>query len=80
MKVRELREKLKSMPQDAEVVHIWDGAARTYIEVVYLANNGDVATADFRQVVYEDEDRPIGAPTTKDVLHWRTPSKQITPI
>lgn len=37
MKVNELITALQSMPQDAKVRHLWDGEARTEINLVWLA-------------------------------------------
>lgn len=73
MTARELIEELKKMPPNAEVSHIWDGAARTTIEHVWLANSGEVVTADRLEVVYDDEDRPVGAPKSVDQPYWKTP-------
>lgn len=64
MTVAELIVKLIDMPMDAQVRHIWDGAARTTINHVYLANNGDVMTIDNVHVVYYNEDQPLGVPDT----------------
>lgn len=72
MKVSELIEKLIEMPQDAEVLHLWDGSPRTSIEVVYLSKNGDVITADYNMVCYYDDARPIGAPNDKEDKYWKT--------
>ena len=70
MKVKELIKELSQMPQDAEVAHIWDEALRTNIELVWLSKSGIVATSDFGMVVYNDEDRPISAPTEKEDKYW----------
>lgn len=74
MKVSELIEKLKSMPQDAEVYHLWDGRLRTTINVVYESNGGDVVTADHSEVCYDSKDRPKGAPTEDEDPYWETES------
>lgn len=73
MKVKELIKKLSQMPQDAKVAHIWDGAIRTNIELVWLSRGGIVATCDFGMVVYADENRPMSAPTEKEVRYWYSP-------
>lgn len=75
MKVEELIEQLKRMPQYANVGHIWDGAYRTDIEFVWLSKGGTVLTADFAQYVYNDSDRPLDAPSVKDEEYWSTPEK-----
>lgn len=73
MKVRELIEKLQLMPMDADVLHLWDGEARTAIEFVWLSQDGNVISADFGMVCYSDETRPVGAPTKAQDMYWKTP-------
>lgn len=72
MRVKDLIIALQKMPQDAPVLHVWDGAARTSIEFVWVANDGNVITADYGQVVYGDDDRPKHAPTKAQDAHWQT--------
>lgn len=72
MKVKELIEKLKEMPQDTEVWHLWDGSARTKIEHIWEARGGKVITADRGEVCYYDEYRPKDAPLKKEDPYWRT--------
>ena len=74
MKVKDLIKELEKMPQDAEVMHLWDGEARTAIEVVYESKNGTVITSDFQQVCYSSSTRPIDAPTKEEERYWETPS------
>jgi len=76
MTVSDLIQALKKMPKDAEVWHLWDGAARTRIEHVWFARGGYVVTADFAEPCHNDADRPAWAPTTHEEKHWE--SKQIT--
>ena len=73
MKVKDLIEKLKEMPQDAELQYLYDGAARGNINIVYLANSGKVVASDYDEVIYYDEDRPVGAPDSSDVPYFHTP-------
>lgn len=73
MKVRQLIEELKKMPQDADVFHLWDGAPRTEINVIYLARNGMVVTADNGEVCYGTNRRPHDAPTEEEHPYWCTP-------
>lgn len=75
MNVKQLIEKLQPMPQDAKVVHLWDGAARTTIEHVWLARNGEVVTADYGEFCYSTETRPLDAPDEEQQWHWATPAK-----
>jgi len=65
MKVHELIEKLKQQPQDAEVGYVYDGAIRGGAEIVYLAQNGDVAIANFGDYIYDEEEKPVGAPKNR---------------
>ncbi len=74
MKVHELIEVLKMMPQDAPVLHLWDGEPRTSIEHVWLSKSGCVVTADLDERCYSDDARPVGAPTKKQEMYWITPS------
>jgi len=62
MTVHEIIEALKKMPQEAEMRHLWDGAARSKVDCVYLAQAGYVVVAPEYEPAYDDEDRPIGAP------------------
>lgn len=73
MEVRKLIEELKKMPQNAQVRHLWDGSTRTTVEVVYLAKNGVVVTSDYDMVCYDEEERPIDAPTVAEDKYWHTP-------
>jgi hypothetical protein len=72
MKVSELVARLREMPQDAPVMCVWDGGARTDVRHVWAARGGSVMLADYDEVVYSDEDRPLDAPLEKDVRYWRT--------
>ena len=73
MNVRQLIEELGKMPPSAEVLHLWDGVARTNIEHVWLARTGIVVTADFDEVSYMEGDRPKSVP--EGLAYWRTPKK-----
>jgi len=73
MKVSSLIKKLERLPQDAEVKHLWDGSAYTTIEFIWISKGGYVVTADYSEVCYHDEDRPIDAPLKSDYRHWSTP-------
>lgn len=73
MKVRELIDALKVMPAGAEVLHLWDGKARTAIEHVWIARDGNVITADNGMVCYLTETRPAEAPTSEEDMYWETP-------
>ena len=70
MKVSELIVSLQTMPQDREVLNIWDGAARSGIDRVYESKGGCVMTSDLDEVVYNNCDRPLGAPTPEQDKYW----------
>lgn len=71
MQVKDLIKELQKMPPNAEVKHVWDGAARTDIDMVYLAQSGFVITIESDMVVYHDEDRPINAPSSDKEAFYR---------
>ncbi len=73
MKVSELIEALKIMPQDAEVRHLWDGEARTAIELVWLARDGNVITADHGMGCYSANTMPVDATLQPGERYWETP-------
>ncbi len=76
MKVKQLIKVLKTMPQDEEVWHLWDGDLRTTIEHVWVGKSGRVVTSDLDQVCYSVEDLPEGeAIRGKDGYYWRTSEK-----
>ena len=77
MKVKALIEELKKMDQESYVMHLWDGALRTSIEMVYMGKTGKCVTADFDHLAYEDEARPHEAPSANDDRHWETPGRVI---
>ena len=71
MKIREIIKALEGMPQDAEMGHLWDGAVRSDVEVIYLAQSGIVVGAPKDEPAYYDEDRPVGAPTSEEHRYWK---------
>lgn len=64
------------MPQDAEVLHLWDGEARTGVEFVWMSRDGNVITSDYGMVCYSTETRPPSAPTDDEDKYWRTPPNE----
>ena len=70
MKVHELIAALALMPKNSEVLHLWDGEARTAIEYVWLSRSGCVITSDFHQVCYSNASRPYDAPTAEEEPYW----------
>lgn len=73
MTVKQLITVLHTMPPDARVVQLWDGSARTTIELVWLARDGTVVTADFNEKCYQTETRPKSAPTQDEEPYWQSP-------
>ena len=73
MTVQQLINKLHELPHYAKVWFIWDGAARSEADHVWLAKSGDVVIAEADDMVYYDDDRPMDAPFAKDAPYWRTP-------
>lgn len=71
MKVKKLIKKLKKMPKDAAIFHLWDGEPRTKIEMIWLSKGGDVITSDYGAVCYSTKARPIDAPTKKEKEYWK---------
>ena len=69
MNVIELINKLEELPNDANVVAIYDGFCTVSVDNVYLSKGGRVVLVN-DQAVYEDEDRPEGAPLKKDDYCW----------
>jgi len=72
MKVLELIKQLKTMPKDSNVLHLWDGEARTGIELVWLSRDGDVITSDYEMVCYSEGTRPKDSPTEEEDKNWET--------
>lgn len=72
MRVKELIEELKKMPQNARVFHLYDGEPRAAVNVVYESKSGRVITADFGQVCYSTNARPIDAPSKEVEPYWET--------
>ena len=70
MTVGDIIEVLKTMPQDAKMGHLWAGAVRTCVDVVYLSKTGVVVGAPNGEAAYYDEDRPDGAPTREQDRYW----------
>lgn len=75
MKVKDLICELKKMPPDAEMGYIWDGCSRGECNLVWLSRGGRAIICDYNEVVYDDEDRPLTAPTEKQDHFWRTPAQ-----
>jgi hypothetical protein len=73
MMVRELIEKLLTMPADASVLYVWDGEARSEVTSVWLARSGDVIMAERGQYVYSENSRPPFSPLAKRTPYGTAP-------
>lgn len=69
MKVAELIEKLRELPQDVEVRYVYDGASRGDVDLAWLARGGHVCLVAFNDMV-APHDRPASARTTG---YWYSP-------
>ena len=76
MKVHELIATLGTLPREADVQVVWDGAARSDVRHAYLSRKGSVMLADAGEVVYDDADRPETAPSVAEARYWRTPGEK----
>jgi hypothetical protein len=71
--VGELIEALSALEQDAQVKYAWDGAARSNVEMAWLAKGGYVVLAGHGDDIYYTEDRPADAPTEDESPIWCVP-------
>jgi hypothetical protein len=70
MKVCELVDLLKELPQEAGVFCLWDGLLRGSVDVAWKARNGRVVLAKSGEVVYSTATRPETAPTSEEFQFW----------
>ena len=77
MKVAQAIYELKKMRGDAELLYLWDGEARATVEHIYMAKSGACVCADSEEVVYDDRDRPLDAPTQEQVKYWETEKERL---
>ena len=71
---------LNTLPANAPLHHLWDGALRTEIEHIYLGKTGKVVTADWGENSYEDDGRPVDAPSSEEDRYWCTPELTIESV
>jgi len=60
MTVKKLIEALEKMPKDVRVGVLWDGAVRSDVQFVWVANSGIVVLADGDEYTTYPEDFPVG--------------------
>jgi hypothetical protein len=70
MSVHELIKRLGAMPRNADVVVVWDGAARSDVNLVWLSQDGEVVLCEYEEPVYYSGDRPVGAPSSAQEPYW----------
>ena len=58
---------------------IYDGFLTPPVEIVSLARGGYVILCCERSTIYEDDDRPVGAPAAKEVTSWEITKDAIIP-
>lgn len=66
MTTKELIDVLTPLPPEAPVGLLWDGAVRSNADGAYLSQGGVVVIGPDWEMAYDDEDRPVGAPTEKE--------------
>lgn len=76
MKVSSLIQLLQGMPSNAQVNYVWDGAARSRVEHVWLSRSGQVMLADCGDTVYSSRSQPENAPEDSP---WNTPVSPMLP-
>lgn len=69
MKVKELIEKLQSMPQDLEVRYVWDGEDRSAVEEIIVAKSGG-----FDFII---PDTPVVMLLSRDDYLWQREKREI---
>lgn len=72
MKVAELISALQSLPKDADVKYLFEGSARLDVKIVWLTRSGEIILSDDGTFVWDDEFRPINAPSSSEAKYWRT--------
>lgn len=75
MKVSDLIKALEGMPPDANVGTMHDGIGANGVDLVWLSKGGNVVMSGFGEPVYDDEDRPLTAPSEAEDSAWYTPDK-----
>lgn len=74
MTVKMLINQLTTLPPEAPVLLLSDGALRNELENVWMAHSGRVGLGANDEPVYDEEDRPAYAPTERTEPFWRLSS------
>jgi hypothetical protein len=72
MKVRDLLKILSQTNPSFEVCAYSEGAIRVYPEFAWHTKNNELVLCAENQTVYDEDERPVMAPTAKEELYWRT--------
>ena len=56
---KELIEKLKQLPLNAEVWIAYDSDVRAPVDVAYLSKLGEVVLKDSKKTIFSDENKPL---------------------
>lgn len=70
MTVKKMLQILNKMPQDFEIWHVWDGAARGTVDSVWQTPDNRVIVSHSEEPIYYSEDRPFCAPTVEEDKCW----------
>ena len=62
---------LQSLPQGAKFGIVYDGRARIPVSAIWLARSGMVLFGSADGAVYDDNDRPDGAPSERDHPYYK---------
>jgi len=68
--VKELMNSLSTLPPDLEVWIIYDGKARILVGAAWVSQAGPVCLGGEWEPVFDDDDRPVGAPSEKVDDFW----------
>lgn len=75
MKVKDLVRRLLDMPQNAETLYVYDGAARSDVAEVWISKGGAVVLAGEGRYVYDDEDAPAGSNRESEITAYTVRSR-----
>lgn len=68
MTVKDLIDQLAGYPSDLDVWYVWDGLARSPVELTWRSRNGQVVLSTWDDTVYDRNDRPDNA---DEDPYWR---------
>lgn len=62
MKIKEIIEILKQMPQEEELNILYDGAMRARIDKIWISITNHVIVGNNSEYIYDYDDRPLKSP------------------